>query len=185
MAKTATTTQWQDLASKVKARAVIGSTLSSTSLAYVNTANIVNDAVTPDKLDLAALIDVLYPVGCFFETTNTTFNPNTAWGGTWVEDTAGRVLVAKDTGTFATVGDTGGEETHTLIVAEMPAHTHLTSNSASGGKDLSLSPTNAPTHGDQNYWNFRSAGTSSSNGGDEAHNNLQPYIVVKRWHRVS
>lgn len=53
-----------------------------------------------------------YPVGSYYETSDTTFDPNIAWGGTWVEDT-------------------------------------------------------------------------SDTGGDGAHNNLQPYTVVKRWHRTA
>ncbi len=35
---------------------------------------------TPDDT-----LDKFYPVGSYYETSDTTFNPNTAWGGTWVE----------------------------------------------------------------------------------------------------
>lgn len=30
------------------------------------------------------LVDMIYPVGSYYETSDTTFDPNTAWGGTWV-----------------------------------------------------------------------------------------------------
>lgn len=44
-------------------------------------------------------IDVLryYPVGCYFETTDTTFDPNTEWGGTWVLETEGLVHISSGT----------------------------------------------------------------------------------------
>ena len=56
------------------------------------------------------LVDVFYPVGCYFETSNTSFNPNAAWGGTWVLEDAGKVHVGAGTG-YA-LGSTGGEATH-------------------------------------------------------------------------
>ena len=37
------------------------------------------------------LLNFFYPVGSYYETSDATFNPNTAWGGTWVLDSAGRV----------------------------------------------------------------------------------------------
>ena len=33
-------------------------------------------------------LNVTHPVGTIYQTENITFNPNTAWGGTWVEDTS-------------------------------------------------------------------------------------------------
>ena len=35
------------------------------------------------------LIDTFYPVGSYYENSDTKFDPNKAWGGTW-EKTAGR-----------------------------------------------------------------------------------------------
>lgn len=146
-------TQWTDLATRIKA-----------------------------KVDRSELLDYFHPVGSYYETSDTTFDPNTVWGGTWVEDTAGRVLVAKDTGTFATVGNTGGEETHTLITDEIPSHNHKYKdywNTAAGSGSnprwcVSMNTTSEP------------GGTGTQNaGGDGAHNNLQPYIVVRRWHRTA
>lgn len=39
-------------------------------------------------------------------------------------DMRGRVTVGRDSGTFATIGGTGGAQTHTLTTSEMPSHTH-------------------------------------------------------------
>lgn len=130
--------------------------------------------------DYSDMIDVFYPVGSYYETSDTTFNPNTAWlGTTWVEDTAGQVLVAQDSGTFATVGDTGGEETHTLTIDEMPSHHHTI---------VPLANFNGSRpEGHTTGWEKSNAATqdTSSTGGSQAHNNLQPYTVIKRWHRTS
>ena len=153
---------------------------------------IVNRSVTSGEPDIegqirddieadipSIVLDLFYPVGTYYETSNTSFNPNTAWGGTWVEDSAGRVTVAKDTGTFSTVGDTGGEETHTLIVDEMPSHSH---NAYLYGGNLP----SAAGRLQFNTGNGQEFGSSiKANGGGQAHNNLQPYVVIRRWHRTA
>lgn len=151
MSKIPTDTQWEDLADRIQA-----------------------------KLDKTGVLDLFYPVGTYYETSDTTFDPNTAWGGTWVEDSAGLVTVAKDSGTFATVGDTGGEETHTLTTTEMPSHTH-TLNRSDGGTGY------RETIGYSGNSQTKQVGSWGVNnaGGGGAHNNLQPYIVVKRWHRTA
>ena len=125
------------------------------------------------------VLDLFYPVGTYYETSNTSFDPNVSWGGTWVEDSAGRVTVAKDTGTFATVSDTGGEEKHTLTVDEMPSHNHTaylyggTLPSAAGRLQFN-------TGAGQEF-----SGSIKTAGGGLSHNNLQPYVVIRRWHRTA
>ena len=145
----------------------------------VGTNNIDTGAVTATKLDKATVLDLFYPVGSYYETSDANFNPNTSWGGTWVEDSAGRVTVAKDTGTFSTVGGTGGEETHTLNINEMPSHTHnftYGTNTAGAGQTATVSSNDGP---------FVSSYVNQTTGGDQPHNNLQPYVVVRRWHRTA
>lgn len=143
---------------------------------------VVTRSVTSGEVDQKAeMLDLFYPVGSYYETSDTSFDPNTAWGGTWNEDTAGRVLVAMDSGTFDTVGDTGGEETHTLDVTEIPSHNHqihLEGGSLSGGSGHVKW-----SGGETNYQLY--SDSIESTGGSGAHNNLQPYIVIKRWHRTA
>ncbi len=100
-----------------------------------------------------------------------------------VPDMRGRIAIGTGTGTGGGASGTGlptggsaltavslagwkGEETHTLITAEMPSHTHTVTAPLGG----SGSPgwTSASTGG--------SAITSSSAGSDGAHNNIQPVL---------
>lgn len=71
----------------------------------------------------------------------------------------------------ATLGAVGGAETHTLLLAQMPAHSHTVSGAtASGGtgsNDLRSSGTAAGA-----------APTTASQGSGSAHNNTQPTIVL-------
>lgn len=81
---------------------------------------------------------IVYPVGSYYETTDASFDPNVAWGGTWSLETAGRVHVSAGTG-YA-IGATGGATTattgnHTLTASEIPAHTH-NSRALTGGINL-------------------------------------------------
>ena len=71
-----------------------------------------------------------------------------------------------------TLGATGGSETHTLITAEIPSHSHtVTAHENPGGTGDS----NGSEGGDSSY--DRSSTTSSTGGGD-AHNNVQPTIIL-------
>lgn len=151
------------------------------------------------------MLDIFYPVGSYYETSDSTFNPNTAWGGTWVEDTAGRVLVSQDQATFSTIGGIGGAETHSLSAAELPAQTGTIQGRRMdfGGDVINTYPeftasgvfSYASDAGDTwenvatnatNTSQYRNSVINYNNGGQNTpHNNLQPYVVVKRWHRVA
>ena len=124
---------------------------------------------------------LLYPVGSIYSNAAVATNPGTLLGfGTWTAFGAGRVMVGLDAGgdtDFDTVEETGGAKTHTLTISEMPAHTHTYLEDYATG-----------TYG-PNATGIVKDGTRSKNtgstGGDTAHNNLQPYIVVYMWKRTA
>lgn len=107
-------------------------------------------------------------------------NPSTIYGGTWVAWGKGRVPVGVDTSDsdFNTVEKMGGEKEHTLTVDEMPSHKHdfgqqfATTSSLSGA-----------------YGYYMIAGTQTdvikNTGGNQPHNNLQPYITCYMWKRTA
>jgi microcystin-dependent protein len=105
----------------------------------------------------------------------------------------GRVPVGKNSGTFSTLGATGGAETHTLTVDQIPSHNHGGSTNTTGAHTHVVNNQNTQqfvtaagsTYGlitSQTGGATGSAGnhshTISSQGGGQAHNNLQPYIVL-------
>lgn len=93
-----------------------------------------------------------------------------------VPNIKGRVLVGLDSTQteFDTLGETGGEKTHTLTIDEMPSHNHSTPYMLEG---VSHSGSGNNIVGKQNTGdNWTTWG--SFKGGNQAHNNLQPYIVV-------
>jgi hypothetical protein len=97
----------------------------------VTSVNGMTGAVTITERSVKQLIDIIYPVGTYYETTDATFNPNTAWAGTtWQKITDGRVLIAG--GDEYTVGSNYGEKTHKITTAEMPVHNHPAAASNNG-----------------------------------------------------
>lgn len=129
-----------------------------------------------------------YKVGDLFLTTNSD-NPSARFGGTWELFGKGKTLVCVDTSDsdFSTVKKTGGEKKHKLTTSEMPSHNHAPRYSNNGAR-ISLS--NYGTGGYNISWT--NDGTKNSgdidttySGGDQAHNNLQPYITCYIWIRTA
>ncbi len=92
----------------------------------------------------------------------------------WTELVAarGRTIVGLNPGdtSFNAQGETGGAKTHTLTIAEMPAHTHGLNVDISAAGAYS-NPTGA------NGVDAVDNDTVRSTGGGGPHNNLQPYIA--------
>lgn len=138
-------------------------------------------------------LSTIYPVGCIYiETTGV--NPATTFGfGTWVAFGAGRVPVGFDSGQteFDADEETGGAKTHTLTTAEIPSHDHpvdtIFSFTFVDGASV-LDPAAIRVGANQNRTSAQTQGgpvNTSTSGGGGAHNNLQPYIVVRMWKRTA
>lgn len=122
-----------------------------------------------------------WPIGSIYISVVNT-NPSQWFGGTWQSFGSGRVLVGVDSNQseFSTVEKTGGEKTHILSISEMPSHNHPIKNANVGGGVTTYNTVKAE---DKRGW----AGNiyTDNTGGGKAHNNLQPYITVYMWRRVS
>jgi len=158
----------------------IGATTASTVAATTVTASgNVNTTGGELQINGTNVLEKVYPVGSVYINASVSTNPATLLGfGTWTAFGAGRVLVGLDsTDTdFDSAEETGGAKTHTLTTSEIPSHTHtLDTSDNPGGTGAIEVAGGAPT----------STQTTQSTGGGQAHNNLQPYIVVYMWKRTA
>lgn len=124
------------------------------------------------------LLDYLHPVGSIYQSTDAT-SPADLFGGTWEQVKDVFLLAAGDS---HAAGSTGGEETHTLTKAEIPDHAHTlkyTGQSVTEGVNAIRLYQAA-----SNQYNTYSGG-QSSDCGDQAHNNMPPYLAVYTWRRTA
>ena len=111
-------------------------------------------------------------------------NPSTYYAGTqWTLFGQGRTLVGIDTSQseFNTLLKTGGEKTHKLTIDEMPSHSHGIYGALTGETKAVTNFGNDWAVGTSHSWTIE----TSSTGGDQSHNNLQPYICVYMWKRTA
>ena len=88
-------------------------------------------------------------------------------------------------GSGHTLGERGGEQAHTLSIAEIPTHVHVLS--ASSAEGTAAIPSNTTVlAGSKNYEAYRSptslvamaAGSAANVGGSQAHLNMQPFLTI-------
>lgn len=146
------------------------------------------------SIAMQQLLDYAYPIGTVYKNAYNPGNPGLASGpfgtnyfGTWAKYAEGQTIIGSGTHTDArgetlsfVSGVSGGEYSHVLTKPEMPSHTHtdanyyvLANNDTSGGG-----------------WNNVPVNTNgrlslSVEGGDQPHNNMQPYTVVHIWVRTA
>ena len=131
--------------------------------------------------------DAIYPVGSIYMSVNNT-SPATLFGGTWAQIKDTFLLSAGDT---YTAGATGGEATHTLTESEIPSHKHPETVAANNGGIANLihyynDGIYDGTGVQQNNWMTSHALMETrATGGDQAHNNMPPYLVVYVWQRTA
>jgi microcystin-dependent protein len=91
----------------------------------------------------------------------------------YVPDLQGRVPIGAGSGgglSSYSPGDTGGEESHTLVSGEMPSHVH--------SESTALAAVGAAIVGVPIPSAVPSVGFTGSTGGDGAHENRQPYLAL-------
>lgn len=96
-----------------------------------------------------------------------------------------RARVPIHVGSGHTLGERGGEQAHTLSIAELPQHAHSWNAKASPATSGTPDATSmlAASTGD-NAWGpatnlgAMSPGTIQNTGGSQAHQNMQPFLVL-------
>ena len=82
-----------------------------------------------------------------------------------------------------TLGERGGEQAHTLSMAEMPTHTHVVHAAAGTGTQLIpagnlLAEANLPMYRTPDSLAAMSASSIGNIGGSQAHLNMQPFLTL-------
>lgn len=89
-------------------------------------------------------------------------------------------------GSSHTLGERGGEQAHTLSVAELPTHTHVAQASSSVSNASPPSPTNnilansspALAYNSPTSLAAMNPATLTNAGGSQAHLNMQPFLTL-------
>lgn len=124
------------------------------------------------------ILNIIYPVGSIYISMNN-ISPSTFIGGEW-EQIQGRFLLSASDN--YEIGAEGGEAEVTLTKKQMPSHIHglyTRTVYASGGNYFGISDLERSEEYNETSEIMGSA------GGNEAHNNMPPYLVVYMWKRTS
>lgn len=153
------------------------------------------DVVTHEQLAVALQT---YKLGDIYITTSDS-NPSIRFGyGTWERFAEGKTLVGISTSISNSIpewvkfgGREFGDYTHKLVETELPSHTHdypaddqliqaFDLTRSTGFQRSGYDATSELTSTFNSGW-----AKTSSRGGNVAHNNVQPSIVVYFWKRIS
>ena len=187
---------------------LIGVPTAPTAGVDTNTTQVATTAFVRSAINKYAPVETtlqrVYPVGSIYMSTVAT-NPAELFGfGTWEAMPAGRVLLAQgksDWGTTYNAGETGGEATHQLTVGELPEHRHSGSISSAGEHKhaIQCKGESGASNGVSSWYarnwqrteytdstgNHSHTVTINNAGNNEGHNNIQPYIAICIWKRIS
>lgn len=155
------------------------------------------------KLIEASSLDYNHPVGTVYSTTDASFNPNTAWGGTWEPLPEGYVLMSgSDSGSYVVGTDATssgfkeyGDNTKNIQTSNLPAHSHTIGSedryflAMNKSPDRSITRTNVASGSAKTVYTgenaiVRSSATDSTGSGS-AFNVMQKSIAVYTWIRTA
>lgn len=98
-------------------------------------------------------------------------------------DLRGRVPI--HVGSSHTLGERGGEQAHTLSIAELPTHTHVQNATSKGGDANPIVPLGnlfatpaLPAYGPATNLVAMAPSTLANVGGSQAHLNMQPFLTL-------
>lgn len=152
--------------------------LDESGLVYYRT---LTEIKTDIGVDVSSLVDLFYPIGSIYMSTNQTDDPQSRFSGTyWLPIYDSFLLGAGNT---YKAKATGGEATHTLTQNEMPKHNHVIYYPNGGAPDTGAA-LGFPEAGSKNTW-WAEACMTGQTGGSAAHNNMPPYYAVYMWRRVT
>lgn len=131
-------------------------------------------SISPNVDDI---LNAIYPIGVIVCGAKPTV-------GTW-EKVEGKFLLGSSSSHAA--GSTGGEETHKLTVNEMPSHTHNQNPPImTYGRSSNNSMGTFTVYTNDGWKGSDLLGNPILNtGGNQAHNNMPPYLSVDMWRRTA
>lgn len=95
-----------------------------------------------------------------------------------------RGRVPTHVGSGHTLGERGGEQSHTLSIPELPTHAHVLNATSNAGNALIaggnlIATNNLPAfHGSDGNLGAMAAGSVANVGGSQAHLNMQPFLTL-------
>lgn len=136
------------------------------------------EGVSFSEIGREVIANFIYPVGAIYLSMNS-INPKDIFGGKW-EQLKDTFLLA--CGNNHPINTSGGEESHTLTIAEMPNHNHNSKDNDAGY---------FAGWGDRKGWMINSANLENGGqyetdytGESKPHNNMPPYITCYMWKRI-
>ena len=137
-------------------------------------------------------LNYMYPVGSIYISVNST-SPQTLFGGIW-EQIQGKFLLASSSS--HTAGSTGGVESNTLTINNLPSHSHTYP------RLRLVSPPDTSSLRNEDFWAYETSTAGGSNahqfglvdtgntdntssvGSGTAIDNMPPYLSVYVWKRT-
>ena len=142
----------------------------------------VNNIDVGEGITVQGLLEAVYPVGSVYVSFSPV-NPNVLFGfGTWEQIKDTFLLAAGD---YHNVEETGGEESHTLTLDEIPAHSHQFNRHQLWRNETGeLNSEHDGGYGASNKTLDIYTDNTTSSGGGMAHNNMPPYVSVYMFRRL-
>lgn len=126
------------------------------------------------------IAEVIYPVGSYY-ISNTSTTPATLFGGSWTQLTS-RFLYA------TTSTSTGGSNTHTLTVDQIPSHMHNVISESNGeqvARHMTIGTRGTKGEASRSTSLNTEYIVTSYTGGGASHNNMPAYKGVYCWYRTA